>query len=327
MTRANGPELPLGWADPELRKIWAEDAVAERDAGKLLEGFRYFMKTHRSRADGTVAEYARVLRDLLTYLWYDLGRSGLEVGSNDLASWYEDLRRNGVHYQAAGHPRKPLSEGSLRRYAAGIREAGEFLRWAGLPFPTGLRMPAPPKERRLRVIGNGEWNALLAEAERLESPGRELELALLYLLGEEGMTLRQLSWSRVNDYRGNGHFQPRIAAHLTRAAITLDPTSAAALESWLDARENVLGVGVPGNTFVSPTRGVPLNETALRMRLRERARSAGVRSEDLARGLRNRAAVRLYERFGDRNEVARHMGLALQPDVLRQRNQQIDGGM
>ena len=322
-------ELPLGWNDPELRRIWVEDALAERDLEKLLEGLAYYLKTHRARADGTAEEYGRVLRDLFTYLWYDLGRSGVELEREDLVRWFRDLEARGPHFQRDGRPRKPLSAGSLRRYLAGLRDVRAFLEWAGAPLPANLSAPPPPRKRRLRIVGDAEYRALLESARRRPDPGRSLDLALLAMLGEEGWPLKVLAWMRVADYRGEGRVLRREAPYvLAPSPVDLVEEARAALEAWLEVRETLAAEGaLPPEVWVSPRHRRPLDHVALRQRLRERAGEAGVDARDLVRGLRNRAAVRLERRLGSAAAVAERLGLVLPPDVLRKRTQDVEGAV
>ncbi len=327
--KRNAPELPLGWNDPELRRIWVEDALAERDLEKLLEGLRYYLKTHRARADGTVEEYGRVLRDLFTYLWYDLGREGLALEREDLAGWFRDLETKGPHFQHAGRPRRPLKPGSLRRYLAGLREVRAFLDWAGAPLPPQLASPAVRDGRRLRVVGEAEYRALQEAARRRPEPGATLDLALLAMLAEEGWPLKALAWMRAGDYRGGGRLQRRVAPYvLSPTPVELVDEARAALEAWLEAREGLTTSGeLPPNVWLSPRRRTPLDDGALRWRLRDRALEAGVEVRDLVRGLRNRAAVRLERRLGSAAAVAERLGLVLPPDVLRKRKQTVEGAL
>lgn len=324
----NEAGLQIGWNDPELRAIWVADALAERDLEKLAEGMEHYLRTHRGRSERTAAEYVRAMRDFLVYLWYDRGRAEPEAG--DAAAWLEDLRERGPHFQrAAGRPRRPLRAGSLRSYRAGLVEARNFFEWSEAAAFAKLSVPPAGSERRLRVVSDGEYEALRDAARRRPGPGRELDLALLAMLGEEGWPLKKVAWMRVADYAGLGRLRMREGPYAVSPAwVDLTEPARAALESWLEAREGLAAGGsLPAGVWISPRSLGELDDSALRQRLRERAAEAGVTTADLVRGLRNRAAVRLRDQLGSATAVAKRLGLALPPDVLRKRKQTIEGGI
>jgi len=309
--------LPMGWAEPELRREWVAAAARQRDVEGLLEGLVFYARTHRKLKPRSAADYAEVFADLLTYLWFDLGRAGLDWKEGDLRRWFADLEERGPHRLAPGRERRPLGPGALRRWRAALGLGLDFLAWAGFPAPARLPRPEPVVERRARVASEAEVAALLAAARAPDHPAGALDRLLLHLLAYEGFTLQQAAWARASDYDPAGaQLRRRAGPHAPLPFAPLEPETRTALDDWLARRR---AAGLAGGELLLRLRGGgPFTPVGLRTRLRALALRAGVRPERLARGLRNRAALLLYRRGGeDARAVATRLGLAVPPDVLR----------
>ncbi len=244
------------WLLPERRPAAAQEALLawERGARPLLGGFRVYLDRVEGKAEPTVVLHLSQAARFLRFL-EGLGRRPLRHDRGDFLRLVEELRAEGY------------SDGALLRYFYGARAFLRFLEWAGLsPPPLDLERPAAVL-RRTRPYTPEELRGLVREAEGLPSRWRHTYRALLVLMGETGLRLKEAMRLTLEDLE---MAEGRARVALPGGKVDLSPMGSRVLADYLLWREKVALPGEP-RLLLSP-RGKPLsrdNFTDLRRAVRE----------------------------------------------------------
>lgn len=184
---ASGGEVPLfplrgdAWLLPERRPATARGALeawARGELGQILEGFALYLEVVEGKSPSTALLHRGHAEGFLRFL-RGLGRPPLAWDRGDALRYAWELRLRG------------RSEAALLRFYYGLRAFGRFLLWAGLdPPPLDLESPQPLLRRR-RPLTLGELHALMDRVRTLPTGWVMPFLALMVLLGEGGLQLRE----------------------------------------------------------------------------------------------------------------------------------------
>lgn len=290
--------------DPQARRAYLQQALEAWDAQALAEAVVYahrFFGWSEKQSLSVLRNWAYWCREQ-GYRWPHLPQNAL------LLFWEEITAR-----------KPPLSPKPLRKDATlygwwrGLRRVLEVIRWAGLELP---RLELPPRPRYALVrpyLSEAEFSRMLEAAQRHpEGRLRRLGVALLYLLGESGLWLKETFRLRLEDFDGKSL---RVRGEKART-VPLSPEAARALRDYLEDREVVVGLRPLGSPylFVRMTNrkgglGRPLNLNSATFLLRRIALLAGVSPEGLAGRLRWRAVRRYLQQGLSPAEVAARTGL------------------
>jgi Site-specific recombinase XerD len=271
------------WLLPERRRATAREALLAWEKGDLspiLQGFQVYLDRVEGKARATVGLHLEQMARFLRFL-QGLGRGPLRYERGDYLRFTAELRAEGY------------SDGALVRHFYGAQAFLRFLEWAGLsPPPLDLERPAAIL-RQARPYTPEELRGLLKEAEELPSRWRYTYRALLVLIGETGLRLKQAMRLTTEDLEAQGE---RFRVALPGGKVDLSPSGSRVMGEYLAWREKV---ALPGerSLLLSP-RGKPLTPTNL-LDLRRALREHLGRELD-SHALRLTGQARLAREYGTR---------------------------
>jgi integrase/recombinase XerC len=266
------------------------------DASSLsgaIDRFVDYLRTERRYSPATIANYSRSLKHLLEH-----------ANALNIARW-SDVHTDQIQALIAKSHRGGLSPGSLRDMLSAYRSFYKYLAREGIAATNpaiGVRSPKSPRKLP-QVLDVDEMSALLDFP--VDDPEAVRDRALLELLYSSGLRVSELTSVRWRDLDLNDGLI-RVTGKGNKTRIV--PVGSRARDALQALREQ----DSPGadDPLVHGRLGKPLTPSAVRLRLKRRAKDQGVWKRVYPHLLRHSCASHVLESSGDLRAVQELLGHA-----------------
>src|SRR5688500_6406780 len=276
----------------------------------LVEDFLQYLRNERGQSDNTQRTYAALLGKFVG--WADA--QGLKnwnaVELPHLMSFLQHEQKRPVEpRENAGATR--LSSESLYLQIAALRA---FYKYAEnekmLPANIAENLSLPRRWKRLpKALTNDEIEKLL-QPELPETPSSLCDCAILELAYASGLRLSELRNIRLEQLQLESGFVLVIGKGNKERVVPLGRKAREALQRYLDAgRPKLVTKRSPATVFLTK-RGTPFSAVTLWLRIKRRARRAGVARNVTPHMLRHSFATHLLEHGADLRVIQELLGHA-----------------
>jgi integrase/recombinase XerD len=279
----------------------------------LVEDFLQHLRHERGQAEHTQRTYAALLNKFV--LW--ARRKGVSdwnsVELRHLMSFLQHERERSVANEPKSSPRR-LSSESVYLEIAALRA---FYRFAEgekiLPANLADNLSFPRRWKRLpKALTSREIEQMLAP-ETPETPQRLCDQAVLELAYASGLRLAELRQLRLEQLRLEAGFINVIGKGNKERVVPIGRKGVVALQRYLEAaRPKLVHPRSPANVFLTK-RGTPFAPVTLWLRIKQRARRAGIASRPggiTPHMLRHSFATHLLEHGADLRVIQELLGHA-----------------
>jgi integrase/recombinase XerD len=276
----------------------------------LIEDFLQYLRHERGQAEHTQRTYAALLGKFV--LW--AGQQGLAgwkaVELPHLMSFLQHERERGLANQPKDSPRR-LSSESVYLEIAALRA---FYRFAEaeklLPANIAENLSLPRRWKRLpKALTSQEIDKLLAP-ETPETPACLCDQAILELAYASGLRLAELRNLRLEQLHLEAGFINVIGKGNKERVVPVGSKAVTALERFLSAgRPALVTPRSPASVFLT-RRGTPFAPVTLWLRIKQRARRAGIGRNVTPHMLRHSFATHLLEHGADLRVIQELLGHA-----------------
>jgi integrase/recombinase XerD len=276
----------------------------------LVEDFLFYLRHERGQSEQTQKTYAQLLGKFV--LWAE--RQGL-------ADWRKVELQHLMDYLAAERARRPADapEDSTARLSAGtvyleIAALRAFYRFAEteklLPVNVAEHLSLPRRWKRLpKALSNGEVDRLLQPLP-VEKPGDLCDQAVLELAYASGLRLAELRHLRLEQLHLEAGFVTVIGKGNKERVVPVGRQAVAAIQRYLDTgRPKLVTPKSPAAVFLTQ-RGTPFAHVTLWLRIKRRARLAGIGKNITPHMLRHSFATHLLEHGADLRIIQELLGHA-----------------
>jgi integrase/recombinase XerD len=274
----------------------------------LVEDFLVYLRHERGQSGQTEKTYAALLFNFVS--WAE--RRGLndwkEIKLPDLMTFLEEERTRQLKNQPEDSTRK-LSSESLYLQIAALRALYNFAESEKfLPLNIAGSLPLPGRWKRLpKSLSRSEVETLLA-AEKPATPATLCDQAVLELAYASGLRLAELRGIRLEHLHLDAGFVTVIGKGNKERVVPLGRKAIGAINSYLAAGRPELVTGKsPANLFLT-RRGRPFAATTLWLRIKRRARRAGIERNVTPHMLRHSFATHLLENGADLRVIQELLG-------------------
>jgi integrase/recombinase XerD len=274
----------------------------------LVEDFLVYLRHERGQSGQTEKTYAALLFNFVS--WAE--RRGLndwkEIKLPDLMTFLEEERTRQLKNQPEDSTRK-LSSESLYLQIAALRALYNFAESEKfLPLNIAGSLPLPGRWKRLpKSLSRSEVETLLA-AEKPATPATLCDQAVLELAYASGLRLAELRGIRLEHLHLDAGFVTVIGKGSKERVVPLGRKAIGAINSYLAAGRPELVTGKsPANLFLT-RRGRPFAATTLWLRIKRRARRAGIERNVTPHMLRHSFATHLLENGADLRVIQELLG-------------------
>jgi integrase/recombinase XerD len=295
----------------------------------MVEDFLQHLRHERGQAEHTQRTYAALLNKFAAWA----GRQNLHdwksVELGHLMSFLQHERERTPANQPDESSRR-LSSESVYVEIAALRA---FYRFAEneklLPVNIAENLSLPRRWKRLpKALTNGDIEKLLA-AEIPETPASMCDQAILELAYASGLRLAELRNLRLEQLHLEAGFINVIGKGNKERVVPLGRKAVAAIQRYLDAaRPCLVNRKSPANLFLTK-RGTPFAAVTMWLRLKQRARRAGITRNVTPHMLRHSFATHLLENGADLRVIQELLGHAsissteIYTDVARSRLREV----
>jgi len=276
----------------------------------LVEDFLQYLRHERGQAEHTQRTYAAVLNRFTTWAATQGLSDWPSVELRHLMAYLEHERGRALANQPQPSPRR-LSTESVYLEIAALRAFYRFAESEGfLAANLAENLSLPRRWKRLpKSLTDAEIERLLAP-ETIESPPTLCDQAVLELAYASGLRLAELRGVRLEQLHLEAGFVNVVGKGNKERVVPLGRQAIAALERYLAAgRPRLVKERSPANVFLTK-RGTPFAPVTLWLRLKQRARRAGIARNVTPHMLRHSFATHLLEHGADLRVIQELLGHA-----------------
>jgi integrase/recombinase XerD len=276
----------------------------------LVEDFLQYLRHERGQAEHTQRTYAALLNKFVVWA----GQQGLSdwkaVELRHLMAFLQHERERALANQPKDSPRR-LSSESVYLEIAALRA---FYRFAEdeklLPASIAEHLSLPRRWRRLpKALTNLEIESLLVP-ETPETPQGLCDQAILELAYASGLRLSELRTVRLEQLHLEAGFLNVVGKGNKERVVPIGRKAVAALERYLESgRPRLVTARSPAAVFLT-RRGTPFAPVTLWLRIKQRARRAGIARNVTPHMLRHSFATHLLEHGADLRVIQELLGHA-----------------
>ena len=276
----------------------------------LVEDFLQYLRHERGQAEHTQRTYAALLNTFVAWA----GKQGLSdwkaVELRHLMSFLQSERERALANQPKDSPRR-LSSESVYLEIAALRA---FYRFAEdeklLPANIAENLSLPRRWKRLpKALTAQEIESLLV-TEKPETPQNLCDQAVLELAYASGLRLSELRTVRLEQLHLEAGFINVVGKGNKERVVPVGRKAVAALERYLNVgRPRLVTPRSPAAVFLT-RRGTPFAPVTLWLRIKQRARRAGLARNVTPHMLRHSFATHLLEHGADLRVIQELLGHA-----------------
>ena len=279
----------------------------------LVDDFLQYLRHERGQSERTQKTYAALLNKFVVWAANQKLTDWAAVELRHLMAFLQHERQRGVAREPKESPRR-LSSESVYLEIAALRA---FYRFAeeekSLPAPQcGIaeNLSLPRRWRRLpKALTRGEIEMLL-EPEKPETPPSLCDQAVLELAYASGLRLAELRDLRLEQLHLEAGFINVIGKGNKERVVPAGRKAVAAMTRFIEAgRPKLVTPRSPANVFLT-RRGTPFAAVTLWLRIKRRARRAGIARNITPHMLRHSFATHLLEHGADLRVIQELLGHA-----------------
>jgi integrase/recombinase XerD len=274
----------------------------------LVEDFLVYLRHERGQSGQTEKTYAALLFNFVS--WAE--RHGLndwkEVKLPDLMAFLDEERTRHLKNQPETSTRK-LSSESLYLQIAALRALYNFAESEKfLPQNIASSLPLPGRWKRLpKSLSHSEVDTLL-KPEKPATPPALCDQAVLELAYASGLRLAELRGIRLEHLHLDAGFVTVIGKGNKERVVPLGRKAIEAINNYLSAGRPELVTGKSSANLFLTRRGRPFAATTLWLRIKRRARRAGIERNVTPHMLRHSFATHLLENGADLRVIQELLG-------------------
>jgi integrase/recombinase XerD len=276
----------------------------------LVEDFLQYLRHERGQADHTQRTYAALLNKFLAWAAAEGLSDWHNVELRHLMAFLQHERARSLAHQPENSPRR-LSSESVYLEIAALRA---FYRFAEnekhLPRNIAENLSLPRRWQRLpKALSDAEIDQLLAP-EIPATPRTLCDLAVLELAYASGLRLAELRGLRLEQLHLEAGFINVIGKGNKERVVPLGRKAVEALNQYLEGgRPELVNRRSPANVFLTK-RGTPFAAVTLWLRIKQRARRAGIARNVTPHMFRHSFATHLLEHGADLRVIQELLGHA-----------------
>jgi len=276
----------------------------------LVEDFLQYLRNERGHAENTQKTYAALLGKFVAWAQGQGLSDWRAIEGTHLLAFLQQERRRALA-DGKGDPNRRLSAESLYLEIAALRA---FYRFAEneklLSLNVAENLSLPRRWRRLpKALTNAEMEQLLAPV-GVETPWSLCDQAILELAYASGLRLSELRHVRLEQLQLEARFINVVGKGNKERVVPLGRKAVAALQHYLEAgRVKLVTRRSPANLFLT-RRGTPFSAVALWLRIKHRAKRAGIGRNVTPHMLRHSFATHLLEHGADLRVIQELLGHA-----------------
>jgi integrase/recombinase XerD len=276
----------------------------------LVEDFLQYLRHERGQAEHTQRTYAALLKKFTDWAATQNLSDWKQVELAHLMAFLQHERERALANEPKDSPRK-LSSESVYLEIAALRA---FYRFAEneklLPANVAEHLSLPRRWKRLpKALTDAEIKKLL-QPEQPETPQSLCDQAILELAYASGLRLAELKNLRLEQLHLDAGFINVIGKGNKERVVPVGRTAAAALNRFIEAgRPKLVTPRSPAAVFLTK-RGTPFASVTLWLRIKNRARRAGISRNITPHMLRHSFATHLLEHGADLRVIQELLGHA-----------------
>ncbi|HEV2395049.1 MAG TPA: tyrosine recombinase [Verrucomicrobiae bacterium] len=272
----------------------------------LVEDFLQHLRHERGKAEHTQRTYAALLNKFLVWASVQGLKSWDAVELRHLMSFLQHERERTVDGKES--PRR-LSSESVYLEIAALRAFYRFAeRESLLPANLAENLSLPRRWKRLPKALNGRDIERLLRPETPETPQSLCDQAILELAYASGLRLAELRGLRLEQLHLDAGFINVIGKGNKERVVPVGRTAVAALQRFLQSgRPQLVTARSPAAVFLTK-RGTPFAQVTLWLRIKQRARRAGISKNVTPHMLRHSFATHLLENGADLRVIQELLG-------------------
>ena len=276
----------------------------------LVEDFLQHLRHERGQADHTQRTYAALLEKFISWAEKEGLNTWTQVELRHLISFLQHERGRALANAPENSPKR-LSSESVYLEIAALRA---FYRFAEneklLPSNIAENLSLPRRWQRLpKALTSQEIEKLLTPISP-ENPQSLCDQAILELAYASGLRLAELRNVRLEQLHLDAGFINVIGKGNKERVVPLGRKAVAALQRYLDAgRPKLVTPRSPASVFLTK-RGTPFAQVTMWLRIKHRARLAGIERNLTPHMLRHSFATHLLEHGADLRVIQELLGHA-----------------
>ena len=276
----------------------------------LVEDFLQYLRNERGQSENTARTYSALLDRFIHWARSQQLEDWRQVQFRHLTAFLEHEQQRALAHEETGSHRR-LSSESVYLEIAALRA---FYRFAEneklLPVNVAEHLSLPRRWKRLpKALSNDEINQLLAPLIP-ETPSALCDQAVLELAYASGLRLSELRHLRLEQLQLEAGFIHVIGKGNKERVLPLGRQAVAALQRYLEVgRPKLVTKRTPANVFLT-RRGTPFAAVTLWLRIKRRARHAGIARNITPHMLRHSFATHLLEHGADLRVIQELLGHA-----------------
>jgi integrase/recombinase XerD len=274
----------------------------------LVEDFLVYLRHERGQSGQTEKTYAALLFNFVSWAEQHGLKDWKEVKLPNLMTFLEEERTRQLKNQPETSTRK-LSSESLYLQIAALRALYNFAESEKfLPQNIASSLPLPGRWKRLpKSLSRSEVERLL-KPEKPATPAALCDHAVLELAYASGLRLAELRGIRLEHLHLDAGFVTVIGKGNKERVVPLGRKAIEAINSYLAAGRPELVTGASSANLFLTRRGRPFAATTLWLRIKRRARRAGIERNVTPHMLRHSFATHLLENGADLRVIQELLG-------------------
>ncbi len=276
----------------------------------LVEDFLQYLRNERGHAENTQKTYAALLGRFVAWARGQGLSDWRAVEGRHLLGFLQQERRRALA-DGEGDATRRLSAESLYLEIAALRALYRFAENERLlPLNVAENLSLPRRWRRLpKALTHAEMEQLLVPG-GVETPSSLCDQAILELAYASGLRLSELRHVRLEQLQLEAGFINVVGKGNKERVVPLGRKAVEALQRYLAAgRGKLVTRRSPANLFLT-RRGTPFSAVALWLRIKHRAKRAGIGRNVTPHMLRHSFATHLLEHGADLRVIQELLGHA-----------------
>lgn len=276
----------------------------------LVDDFLQHLRLERGRSQATQRTYAGLLGRFVDWA-QKTGLTDLkQVALPHLTAFLQHEMQRPVDKKGDAAARR-LSTESVYLEIAALRSFYRYTESEGLlPSNVAEHLTLPRRWKRLPKALNSEEIVQLLQPETPETPQSLCDHAVLETAYASGLRLAELRGLRLEQLHLDAGFLQVIGKGSKERVVPVGSRAIEALRRYLEAgRPRLVTPKTPGTVFLT-SRGTPFAHTTLWLRIRQRARRAGLARHITPHMLRHSFATHLLEHGADLRVIQEMLGHA-----------------
>jgi integrase/recombinase XerD len=276
----------------------------------LVEDFLQYLRNERGQSERTQATYAGLLNQFVRWAAKQGLNDWRQVQFPHLTAFLQHERNRPLATEPPASARR-LSLESMYLQIAALRA---FYRFAEneklLPVNVAENLSLPRRWQRLPKSLTDEEIERLLRPVTPETPAGLCDQAILELAYASGLRLSELRNLRLEQLQLESGFLSVVGKGNKERVVPVGRQAVQALQRYLDAgRPRLVTPRSPANVFLTK-RGTPFSTVTLWLRIKKRARLAGIRRNVTPHMLRHSFATHLLEHGADLRVIQELLGHA-----------------